>query len=695
MLGFLVKHMIRFCALCVLIAFSTAAFAQETVSRILTPAAPVSGTLDTTSLAQVFTFNGSAGQELSLTFNSGPGAAIIMTDANGNALVRATAGAGGARSTLELPKIVLEKDGVYYVTVFIFSDAFIPSEGAFTLTLNAAAAEQETPVAVATAQPTQGYVPPGQVVTTTGMQIALSWNSTADLNLQVRDPLGGNLFWDSRTTPTGGRFGFDANGLCQVLTNNPVEEAIWPGGAIPTGSYEILVFYRQSCQNEGPVSFNVSVVVDGTALPAISGTLPLPSPDQVFVTSFVINPDGTLTGRDGGLYDAVVSTPRNVPEAQPIALGAPVESDIVTSNPYKAFTFDGTANQLISITMNTTAGSLDTLVFLLGPNGNVITSNDDAEFGVTDSAIRNFRLPLTGQYTIVAARYGQVLGGTEGSFVLNLSGASGDIPEEVAALNLPEGDIEVTLLWNTNADLQLLVRDPSGNSVFDDTPIVPSGGRLVAAGNVNCIVSQTQPVSYIYWPKGFLRAGIYEVDVWYQSQCNDTRPVDFTLIVSVDGQVVFLDTGRPLPNDKYVSSFTIDVNRRVVANGGAIMDVREMNYVPELPSAPTITSGQPFVGSLSFDNPFDVYVFDGQVGDIVNISLRATAGNLDTMLYVLDSNGNLIAQNDDITAGEVTNSLVSDLVLTQDGRYIILATRFGINYGATVGQYDLTLTRQN
>jgi hypothetical protein len=36
------------------------------------------------------------------------------------------------------------------------------------------------------------------------------------------------------------------------------------------------------------------------------------------------------------------------------------------------------------------------------------------------------------------------------------------LPEQVTSLQLPEGSIEITLVWNTAADLQLLVRDPAG-----------------------------------------------------------------------------------------------------------------------------------------------------------------------------------------------------------------------------------------
>jgi hypothetical protein len=239
------------------------------------------------------------------------------------------------------------------------------------------------------------------------------------------------------------------------------------------------------------------------------------------------------------------------------------------------------------------------------------------------------------------------------------------------------------------------VRDPSGDSVFDDTPTIPSGGRLAANGNVNCTTSEIQPVSYIYWPQGFLRAGTYEVDVWYQNDCGDDLPVEFTLIVKVDGEVVLLDTAKPIPGDQYVASFSVDVNRKVTVYGGGIMGLTSMDYTTELSSAPVVVTGRPTLGNLSFENPFDVYVFEGESGDVLNVSVNQVSGNLDTMLFVLDPNGNVLKSNDDAVVGEVTNSLVSDLSLGQDGQYIILATRFGILYGATTGGYELTVTRRN
>jgi hypothetical protein len=169
----------------------------------------------------MYSFSGFAGETVSLTATTGPGVALLLTDEDGEPLARTAAGTEDERASLELPAVTLPGDGRYYVMVFVYSDSF--SDGAFDLSLEAEAAPETT----------ETVVQPGQIVTTSGMQVTLTWESTADLNLQVRDPLGGTLYWDSRTADNGGTFGFDANGLCEVLTSTPSEVASWPGGAQP------------------------------------------------------------------------------------------------------------------------------------------------------------------------------------------------------------------------------------------------------------------------------------------------------------------------------------------------------------------------------------------------------------------------------------------------------------------------------
>lgn len=702
-----------------------AALAQDE-ARVLTSGVPVTGTLDNQNVAQVYTFEAVAGDSVLLTARSsvGLGLALLLTDASAEPVSQAFSTTGAL--TLEAP---IEADGTYYVTVFSAIGVQIPAGSTFELTLDVTdsggapvptateapvteaapteAAETPAPLVVAPPDPVpaRSFVP-GQVLISTGLRVELTWNSTANLDLEVRDPVGGSLRFATPTVNSGGAFEANANALCNAATaDSPTERANWPAGAIPTGSYELLIYYQPltDCPTTDPVDFSVNVVLDGQVLPVISGTV---RPNEIFLSNFVVRPDASIQPGRSGLYtDTTVLPPVPVADllafARPINRDEPVEDVLTNDWYYRVYSFEAVSGDLVSISLNAVSGSLDTLLLLLDSSGSVIDSNDDSAVGNTDAGIFNRRLLFPDTFYIVATRYGKDVGGTEGGYELLLTGPVGDLPQEVVDLGLPRGDVEIVVQWNTNADIQLLVRDPRGDSVYDDIPVIPSGGRLAADGNVGCRTSQVSPVSYIYWPQGTLTPGVYEVEVWFQSECNDPRTVTFELAIFVDGTRVFSDTASPQFLERYVTNFTIGVDRSVQTDAGGFIgtsqriDSNSLDWRGQIELAQPVVSGQPIAGSITPDNKFDLFTFEGRAGDVVSISMVATAGRLDTTLFLMDPNGFQIAENDDAVVGESTDSLISEFTLPQDGQYIIIATHFGMRYGGTTGAYSLTFSRLN
>ncbi|MEL6136100.1 MAG: CAP domain-containing protein [Cyanobacteria bacterium J06628_6] len=96
-------------------------------------------------------------------------------------------------------------------------------------------------------------------------------------------------------------------------------------------------------------------------------------------------------------------------------------------------------------------------------------------------------------------------------------------------------------------------------------------------------------------------------------------------------------------------------------------------------------------GSLSEDDPtlsdgsrIDEYRFEGEVGQVVTIQLSST--EFDTYLIVIDGEGAVLAQNDDVSQDD-TNSAVT-LTLPTTSTYTVLANA----YDATGrGRYQLTV----
>jgi hypothetical protein len=103
---------------------------------------------------------------------------------------------------------------------------------------------------------------------------------------------------------------------------------------------------------------------------------------------------------------------------------------------------------------------------------------------------------------------------------------------------LGTGDIQVTLVWETPDDLDLWVVDPQGESIYYRNPTSSSGGELDVDANAGCEQNTTyQPVENIFWPTGVAPIGNYSVEVVYFENCGSFEPVDFQVVVTVDGDI--------------------------------------------------------------------------------------------------------------------------------------------------------------
>jgi hypothetical protein len=717
-----------------LIAGTGFVVAQDATTHKIELGQTVSGTLDAKTFAQTYTFDAKNGDSVTLTATSqtqGLFLAVLLSGPDGNVLSQ---NADLTKAAVSLSNITIAADGTYTVTVLRATGAQGAAKGTFTLALTGGST-QPAATQAATASTSAATVTLSQ-----GMSVALSWGTTDDLNLEVRDPIGGDVSHNSISTASGGRLTNDVNANCATATaDNPTENISWPAGNVPSGSYEIIVYHNQTCSSAASgatsaataseattaptgteVSFAISVTINGDTREPIRGAL---ASGQQYVASFLLTSADQVTIYPGGVlaldlapFAAKISAPKT------LNFNTAVTGTIDHNNAADAGSFQVTqANTPVTITMNATSGSLDTFLVLVGANGQVITSNDDANNNTRNSQIVNQTL-AAGRYTVIATRFALQNGGTEGNYALNVSNGrtttnNTTVIPTVAPLNngttssgtsasLPAGNITVALSWNTRADLRLLIRDPNGVSVFSDNTTPDNSGILDRLGNFKCQNVTSSPLTYAYWPTNqTLTPGTYEVGVWQQSRCTDQNlQPQYTLVVSVLGKEIIRRTDRPDPRGLHLlTTFTVDAAGNATAGAAGIVQEQftedisaQLNNNPQ-----TLSFGTAVNGTIDANNPFVIYTFTAKTTDRVAIALRNTAGNLDPNLFLIDSSGKkVIASNDDQEPGKISDSRIEipNANLKQfpaDGTYVIVVTRYGVKLGGTTGNYELTIAQLN
>ncbi len=128
---------------------------------------------------------------------------------------------------------------------------------------------------------------------------------------------------------------------------------------------------------------------------------------------------GTTTGTFELQLDKVGEVSGDAPV---IAYGHSVEGQISNGSPVAIYHFEAEAGDVISITMERLNGNLDAFIILQDSDGNELARNDDGTglTSPTDAYLQAYTIPATGEYTILATRYQQENGTTEGAFRLQL-----------------------------------------------------------------------------------------------------------------------------------------------------------------------------------------------------------------------------------------------------------------------------------
>ena len=107
-------------------------------------------------------------------------------------------------------------------------------------------------------------------VGTGDVQVNITWDSRADVDLHVVDPLGEEVYWAHKTAVSGGTLDLDSNARCS--SDGPrAENIFWASGLIaPHGDYLVRVDYWSNCADV-KTNYVVTVNARGKAPQVLTG----------------------------------------------------------------------------------------------------------------------------------------------------------------------------------------------------------------------------------------------------------------------------------------------------------------------------------------------------------------------------------------------------------------------------------------
>jgi hypothetical protein len=311
---------------------------------------------------------------------------------------------------------------------------------------------------------------------------------------------------------------------------------------------------------------------------------------------------------------------------------------------------------------------LNPFLILNDANQNPLATDDNSGGGF--NARLTFVIPSDGRYIIQATHAGGILPESGGSFSLNL--ASDSQPAVI------ETDQPIVVETETPD----ILPTPSTLPAVEEATT-----RLVAltSGETVQDILSRQTAFRLYWFEGQEGAQVtvapqtapfqatyvlYDTNFTELQRSEQGTSLDITL--SQNG-TFFLAVALPDPQSEggtYV--FTFNSTRNAALDGNFI----DLSY------------GQSMRGDIDSSVPMITYRFRGTAGDNVTLSMRRAGGDLNSYLYLMDSAGQLLFEDND-SAGNGDAQIV--YTLPETDAYLIIASRMGQTQGTTSGSYLLDL----
>lgn len=332
---------------------------------------------------------------------------------------------------------------------------------------------------------------------------------------------------------------------------------------------------------------------------------------------------------------------------------------ISNDDPIHEWTFSGSAGDTVSIFMDANAadaGGLDSFLQLSAPDGAIIATNDDADGFTVNAAIIDVTLPADGDYTIIASRFGQESGFSEGEYTLTLNTDGATPPTNTdsapatatddtritagnavtGSLNADNFEDEWTFDGSEGDTISIIMRRAEASSLDSYLLLLDDSGAILAENDDGLEGIASAEIRDFALPY----SGTYTIVATRFGFQNGTSSGDYELELSIAGDVSAQPETPPETDSQNDDP-----------HGGSVIIV-EYDTFSE--------------GSLAGDESV-LYSFIGNAGDVITISVKQRDGDFDPIIQ-LTTMDDIVLQENSTFNGEADARIV-DFVLPDTAGY--------------------------
>ncbi len=393
----------------------------------------------------------------------------------------------------------------------------------------------------------------------------------------------------------------------------------------------------------------------------------------------------------GGVGQGALAAPNTQDGPTLIGYGQTVEGELTADQPTQTYAFDATANDVVTLAMESSGGDLDPFITLLDAQ-NVQLATDDNSGGGMNARLA-FVIPTSGRYLARVSHAAGMFPVNGGRYSLTLTAVGeGGVVVERTPLPQPTPTPEATDPAQASGDLQGLVTRL--RPIAPGTPIQDELTRQVAfhlywfRANANDQVTINATGTGDFTPLATLYDAAF-------NEIGRTQPDQPSLAAILANSGVYL-IGLSLPDAGNTGgAYTLELSGSLSTTDAAETEGEALVLPEEFQDATAIEFGQAVEGALDNQRSMDVYTFLGMAGQTVTIEMTGTdpeaINALDPYLILLDDASIPLVEHDDIVAGVERDARI-EYTLPRTAYYAIVATRFDREQGTSAGPYRLTLS---